>query len=95
MLEDRDVAIDYRDYTEAPLTEGEIRAVLDRLNAPASSLLRRRDPVFRELGLTGEEGEAEIVRLMAKHPTLLQRPIVRRKDRAILGRPPEKVLEIV
>jgi arsenate reductase len=55
-------------------------------------LLRKSEPVYRELGLEkGEFSDEEIVALMVKHPDLIQRPIVESGDRAVLGRPPENV----
>ncbi|MDH3744338.1 MAG: arsenate reductase (glutaredoxin), partial [Acidobacteriota bacterium] len=52
------------------------------------------DKAFRELGLTGEEPDADLIRDMAAHPTLLERPIGVLGDRAVVGRPPEKLLEL-
>jgi arsenate reductase (glutaredoxin) len=58
-------------------------------------VLRVRDQANRALGLTGEEDEEVLVRAMAAHPTLLQRPIGARGDRAVVGRPPEALLELL
>ena len=53
---------------------------------------RTSEPVYRELGLAkGEFTDEQIVSLMVKHPDLIQRPIVERGDRAVLGRPVENV----
>lgn len=57
-------------------------------------VLRTRDKAYRELGLSGEETDDELIRLMAEHPTLLQRPIGLLKSRAVLGRPPEALLKL-
>ena len=55
-------------------------------------LLRTSEPVYRELGLGKRElSDDEIIRLMVEHPDLLQRPIVERGDRAVLGRPTENI----
>jgi arsenate reductase len=59
-------------------------------------LLRTGEPVYRELGLgAGEYSDDDLVRLMAEHPSLIQRPIVERGDRAVLGRPVERVKELL
>ena len=47
------------------------------------------------LGLAGEEPDDELIGAMARHPTLVQRPIGRLPGKAILGRPPERLLELV
>jgi arsenate reductase len=55
-------------------------------------LLRKSEAVYRELNLGGREvSDDELIRLMAAHPDLLQRPIVERGDRAVLGRPTENI----
>jgi arsenate reductase len=56
------------------------------------ALLRTSEPIYRELGLGKRDfSDVEIVSLMAKYPDLIQRPIVERGDRAVLGRPTENV----
>jgi arsenate reductase (glutaredoxin) len=59
-------------------------------------LLRTGEPVYKELGLGRRElSDDEIIRLMAEHPDLIQRPIVERGERAVLGRPTERIKEIL
>jgi arsenate reductase (glutaredoxin) len=59
-------------------------------------LLRTSEQVYRELGLAkGEFTDAEIISLMVENPDLIQRPIVERGDRAVLGRPTERVKELL
>ena len=55
-------------------------------------VLRTSEPIYRELGLAkGEYRDEQIISLMIEHPDLIQRPIVERGDRAVLGRPTENV----
>ena len=59
-------------------------------------LLRTSEPVYKELGLAkGEFTDSEIISLMVENPDLIQRPIVERGDRAVLGRPTEKVKDLL
>ena len=59
-------------------------------------ILRTSEPIYRELGLgKGEFTDEQIVSLMAQHPDLIQRPIIERGDRAVLGRPVENVKELL
>lgn len=95
MLDEKAIPYRYREYTREPLTEGEIREILRLLGIPARDLLRTRDPAYAELGLAGEEADDELIRAMTGHPTLVQRPIGRLPGRAVLGRPPERLLELV
>ncbi len=95
MLRERGIDFEYRDYRLDPLSEAEIRDVLRLLDARPRDVLRRNDRAAKELGLTGRESDDELVALMAGHPTLLQRPIGVVEGRAAVGRPPERLLELI
>jgi arsenate reductase len=59
-------------------------------------LLRKSEPIYKELGLAKDEfSDQELIDLMIEHPDLLQRPIVERGNRAVLGRPTENVKELL
>ena len=94
MFDEKKIAYRYREYTEEPLSQKEIKEVLALLGVTPHDVLRKNDKAFKENGLTGEESATELVRLMAKFPTLLQRPIGIKGKKAILGRPPENLLEL-
>ncbi len=93
MLDEKAIPYRYREYTREPLTEGEIRGILRLLGLSARDLLRTKDPAYAELGLASESDD-ELIRAMARHPTLVQRPIGRLPGKAVLGRPPERLLEL-
>ncbi len=59
-------------------------------------LLRASEPIYRELGLGNREfSDDEIISLMLKHPDLIQRPIVERGEKAVLGRPVENINALI
>ena len=61
-----------------------------------SELLRKGEAVYKELELgKGELSDDELIRLMAEHPDLIQRPIVERGERAVLGRPTERIKDLL
>ena len=97
MLKEQNAEFTYREYTKDPLTLAELKAVTRALSMKPSALLRKRDKAA--VHLTGNESEAELMAAMAKHPTLLQRPIglvgEGAKMRAVLGRPPEDLLSLL
>ena len=95
MLDEKAIPYRYREYTREPLTEGEIRETLRLLGISARDLLRTRDSAYAGLGLAGDKPDDELIRAMAQHPTLVQRPIGRLPGKAVLGRPPERLLELV
>ncbi len=95
MLDERGVKYRYREYTEEPLSKAEITKILATLRMRPAEVLRKNDKAYAELGLTGSEPDAKLITLLAKHPTLLQRPIGVNGNKAVIGRPPEKLLELV
>ncbi len=95
MLDERGVAYRYRDYKKQPLDVTELRALFAKLRLSPRDLLRRRDRAFRELGLTGDEPDDRLIESMVAHPTLLERPIGVLAHRAVVGRPPERLLELI
>jgi arsenate reductase len=94
LLKKKGIEHRYRDYRDDPLTKAELKKTLKLLGLRAAEVLRRNDKAYKELGLTGKEPEARLIGLMAKHPTLLQRPIGIARGRAVLGRPIEALLDL-
>lgn len=83
-------------YFETPLTEAVLRSLLKKLSLSAREILRKDEPVAKELGIGKKDfSDEELIALMAKHPDLIQRPIVVRGDQAVLGRPPENVEKLL
>ncbi len=97
LLRERGEAPEVVEYLKQPLTPGELREILLKLDMTAHALFRAGDNKALELKLpeATELSEDEIIELMSAHPQLMQRPILIRGDRARLGRPPEAVLEIL
>ena len=95
MLKDEEIPYRYRDYRDEPLSATEIRSVLKKLGMEPVEVLRRNDAAFKKLKLTGNESAGRLVKLMAENPTLVQRPIGIRGTKAVVGRPAEKLLELV
>jgi len=79
-------------YYIEPLSEEKLRELVQKMGIKPRELLRTSEAIYRELGLGKKEfSDEEVISLMAKHPDLIQRPIVERGDRAVLGRPTENV----
>lgn len=94
LLQDRGVEIVERRYLEAPPTRDEITAALSALGISAGELLRRGEAQFKSLELGKDAPDAALLDAMAEHPVLIERPIVFKGSRAVLGRPPENVLAL-
>jgi len=83
-------------YYTAPLTKKKLRELLSKMGISARELLRTSEPIYRELGLSkGESTEEQLIALMIEHPDLIQRPIVERGERAVLGRPVDNVKSLL
>ncbi|GAA2482167.1 arsenate reductase (glutaredoxin) [Terrabacter carboxydivorans] len=86
------VQADVVDYLREPLDAAALGALLDKLEDAPTDLVRR-DAHFRELGLDEADVRTrdQVLAVLAEHPRLLQRPVVVRGDRAVIGRPKERV----
>lgn len=95
LLEERGARFELRLYLEDPLSRAELSELRKRLGRPASNWTRRGEPSFSASGLDPESSDDAVLDAIAQHPELLERPILVRGDRAIVGRPPEKVVELL
>ena len=97
LLADRGVDFERVEYHVEGLPDDKLRDLLRKGGMRPADVLRRREPLVAELGLDGDElpPDDELIRLMAEHPQIVQRPIVERGDRAVLARPAERVLELL
>ena len=90
----RESGVDFEkvNYYIEPLTKKKLAELIRKLKIKPRELLRTSESVYRELRLSKDEfTDDEIISLMVKHPDLIQRPIVERGGRAVLGRPVENV----
>ena len=95
LLEENGVTPDIVLYLETRPDAREISALLDKLGMTAGELVRRGEDAYKTCGLSRDSSDEEILLAMAGHPKLIERPIVVRGDRAVLGRPPENVLTLL
>lgn len=91
-LEACDVEIDVVRYLSAPLDAEALRDLVAKLEDPATDLVRR-DTTFAALGLSEEDVATpdQVVTVLTEHPKLMQRPVLIKGDRAIIGRPKDRV----
>ena len=96
LLKDRGADFEPINYYEQPLSTQELRKLIDKLGIAPRDLLRKGEQVYRDLGLAKRElTDDELIRLMVENPDLIQRPIVVKGNKAVLGRPPESVEELL
>ncbi|MED5608440.1 MULTISPECIES: arsenate reductase (glutaredoxin) [Pseudomonas] len=96
LLEARGLAPTIVRYLETPPSAAELQALLGKLGIGARQLLRTGEEEYKTLGLDDPQlSDAQLIEAMAAHPKLIERPILVAGDKAVIGRPPEKVLEIL
>ena len=76
-------------------TKDELKSILKKLGMPAESLVRKSEQLFKDEFKGKDFSQTEWIQIMAEHPKLIERPIVVRGDKAVLGRPPENVLKLL
>jgi arsenate reductase len=96
LLKNRGIELGIVEYLKTPPDTAELSRILDLLDLAPRDLMRRKEPVYKELGLDDPAlGRADLIAAMTENPILIERPIVLAGGKAALGRPPENVLAIL
>ena len=96
ILENSGLEYEIIDYINNPPTSSELSALADKMDARAKDFIRSGEAVFKELNLKPHiEDDTTLFKHMANNPKLIERPIVVKGNRAVLGRPPGKVEEFI
>lgn len=95
LVHEAGVELPVREYLQNPLTLDELRDLVQLLGVRPIAITRRNEPPFAALGLSDSTPDEEVLRALAEHPILLERPIVVRGGRGVVGRPVERVREVV
>jgi arsenate reductase len=96
LLRESGVPFEKVNYYVEPLTPEKLADLIRKMKIKPRDLLRTSEPIYRELQLGKRElSDEEVIELMVENPDLIQRPIVERGKRAVLGRPTEKVKELL
>ncbi len=91
LCEEAGSEIEVVEYLKTPLDEVILRDLLNKLDKPVHEVVRTKEEVYSQLNLSSESTEEEIITAIIKYPVLLERPIVVKDDKAVIGRPPENV----
>ena len=95
LLETKGVPFQAINYFFEPIDRETLRVLLGKLGIRPIELFRKKEPRFRELGIAEKElSDEALIDILAENPELIERPIVVRGERAVLGRPPERILEL-
>lgn len=94
LLEARGLSPRIIEFLKTPPTAAELRDVLHKLGIPARDLARRREAAEAKID-PAQLSETALITAMAQHPGIIERPVVINGKKAVIGRPPERVLEIL
>ena len=95
LLAERGVAATYVHYLDAAPSRDELERVMTLLGIEdPRAMMRTGEPVYSDLGLAAADGD-RLLDAMVEHPILIERPIIIRNGRAVIARPPERLLELL
>lgn len=97
ILEEAGVPLEVVEYLKTPPTAAELDRICTALGVEPQEIVRRGEARFHELGLDARDGASrdEWLTLLAENPILIERPIVVKGSRAVLGRPPERARDLL
>ncbi|MGH1484578.1 MAG: arsenate reductase (glutaredoxin) [Cellvibrionaceae bacterium] len=96
LLEENDIKPTIIDYLDTPPNAETIESLLSKLGLSVRDIIRNGEESYKALGLSNIAlSDKELIDAIVAHPKLLQRPIVVKGDKAVVGRPPENVLNLI
>jgi len=95
LLTEKGIEFETIEYLKTPLTKKEIKGLLKKLKIPAKDLIRKTEPDYKENFKGKELSENQWIDAMVKFPKLIERPIIVKGNKAVIGRPIEKVIDLI
>jgi len=95
ILEENGIDAEIVKYLETPPTKEDIKNILKMLGINARDLMRTKEDIYKELKLKDVTDEEALINAMAEHPKLIERPIVIKDGKAVIGRPPSKIVDFL
>lgn len=95
LIAENDSEVEIVNYLDTPPTIAELKELLKKLDMKPFDLIRKGEAIFKENFKGKEHTDAEWVKIMTENPKLIERPIVVKGDKAVLGRPPENVKNLL
>ena len=95
LLTENGCSVEIIEYLKTPPTKAQLQAVLSKLGMAPSDLVRKGEAIYAERYAGRTLTDEQWLDAMVEHPILIERPIFVRGDLAVVGRPPERVLELL
>jgi arsenate reductase len=95
LLEEQSCQLQTIKYLDTPISETELRGIIQLLGIKPIELVRTNESVWKELFKDKQLDDNQVINAMLAHPNLIERPIVINGNKAVIGRPSNKILEIL
>ena len=95
LLKQNNCEFTIRYYLSHPPSVEELKELLDKLQCKPIDIVRKKEPLYEQLYATGQFNDHEWLNILSRHPILIERPIVINNNKAIIGRPPQLVINII
>ena len=95
LLEEKGVEAEVVKYLDTPPTKEELKELLKMLGISARELMRTKEAIYKELKLKEEMDEEKLIEAMVANPKLIERPVVIKDGKAVIGRPIENIIELL
>ncbi len=96
LLQEQGTKVDLCLYLENPPDAAQLKTLLHKLQlGSAHALVRNGEPEYHTAGLSPQSSDDDVIQALVRFPRLIQRPILETADAAVIGRPPETVLDLV
>ncbi len=95
LLEENDERVELVEYMKKALTREQLTALIEQLQITPFDLVRTKEEIFQKKFSKRSKSRFDWIGAMIKYPELMERPIVVKNKRAVIGRPPSKVLDLL
>ncbi|RME93254.1 MAG: arsenate reductase (glutaredoxin) [Candidatus Hydrogenedentota bacterium] len=96
IIREKGIEPEIREYLKDPPTQQELAEILRKMGKRPRDIFRKSEPLYKDLGLKNKDlSDEELLDYLVQYPILIERPIVIKGQRAVLGRPPEDVRKIL
>lgn len=95
IIQESNTEVEIVEYLNDVPTAKDLKSILDKLGLSAKDIVRKGEPIYKEQYKDKTLSNEEWIEAMVKNPKLIERPIVVKEDKAVLGRPPENVKNLI
>ena len=95
LLEENGAKVEVFKYLDEEIRKDDIKNLLSMLGIGAREIMRTKEDIYKELDLKNEESEEKLIEAMVENHKLIERPIIIKDNKAIIGRPPTLVLDLL